>query len=88
MSAPVPNDTVSFPVPDFVGHSKGLNGGVQVGNLELIEFSPLMRHLDPQGELRQRIVDALNATPGLSVRFLHAAFSRAPATAANQSPPA
>lgn len=84
MTVPVTSDTVSLDVPEFIGNTKGWQGGVQVGNLELFEFSPVLKQIDPTGALRQAITDALNAAPGLSVRFLHAAFSRAP----SDQPPA
>ncbi|WP_448205459.1 hypothetical protein [Azospirillum sp. sgz302134] len=81
MAEPAPTDRVSIDVPEFIGNTKGWNGGVQLGNLELFEFTPLMKQVDPTGALRQKMCDALNAAPGLRVEMMHAAFSRAPAKA-------
>ncbi|KAA0572521.1 MULTISPECIES: hypothetical protein [unclassified Azospirillum] len=81
MSTPVTNDRVSLDIPDFVGHTKGWDGGVSFGNLEIFQFCSVMKQIDPNGQLRQQITDALNAAPGLRVAMMHGTFSRAPVVA-------
>ncbi|MBB3267743.1 hypothetical protein FHW79_005408 [Azospirillum sp. OGB3] len=81
MSTPVTTDRISLDVPDFVGNTKGWDGGVSFGNLEILQFAHVLKQIDPTGALRQQIVEALNNAPGLRVAMMHGAFSRAPAVA-------
>lgn len=77
-TAPAPADSILLPVPEFSGHENGFYGGIQFGNLRIVDFSTVIRQIDPAGILRQQILDALNNHPGLRAAMVNAALSRAP----------